>query len=914
MSALDVNHFWQFALLAVPLAAVVAATCRFLPCRPATRHLLWLTLLVLLLVAPLLPRSPAPDLTSLLAVAGPTDAPTSEPQAPSLAEPSGSELMDRVPALRRTTAASGIQEPAAAGAPLPTPAVKAQQPQAVTDEATGRPTPSASRQEERQKEATPAAVKLPVRHGTDLATPRGQPSAPGLVQNPVGHRPRRSKASEPASVDPALAPSAPAPERTAALAPPEKKAKLTEPSSWARWALSLGSIRDEVLRLPPLPTAVWGAGSALFLLLITARLLRFRCHLRAAIPAPREAEATVLRVAAEMGLRSVPTVLMVNARISPMVSCGRTLRLLLPSGLWSQLDEVARQAVVSHELAHLKRRDHWVCWLALIVGCLYWWHPIVWFIQRRLRDEADLCCDVWVTTLMPTARRAYATALLETRRFTAPNRSPNPSAALCLSTIHARCFARRLTMVMSQQIKPHLTLGGLLLAGTLIAGTWLATPTFAGDAKPLAKAQQTEPQEPATLRAAELAEVLAAVSVSEEDEAAATTCASGAAGSTWAADDTGEAECEDAQLASFLVVGVGADPSCDLSLEERLTALERKLELLTRKLAGQAGLPGAPATPLPPRGTGITIVGEAPHAVHAVPAIKTLGGAGLAQYTAGGVVQKVYVLPEGKLGALTELMSRSDVPIVVSPAEDSITVHGTTAQHLVFEAFVDMINGDDEVVAHELPPGKLEALTELMLRADVPILVSPIDGAIKVHGTTLEQAVFRAFVEMIDGDTPPATLGYTYLRRPTVSPDERWTLPRIEQYEIMAAEQVGELEALRGTLETVLAQVALRVHEAGLLEQQAEELELKADQAEELAEALEMKAEELEGDARISLIQRFNELLLKARQLENEARVTQARAEAQESLADRLETEADNIEERIDELTEVIEEALWRDD
>ena len=40
----------------------------------------------------------------------------------------------------------------------------------------------------------------------------------------------------------------------------------------------------------------------------------------------------------------------------------------MPRGLWEQLDEVGRRAVVLHELAHLKRCDHVVCWLAGIVG------------------------------------------------------------------------------------------------------------------------------------------------------------------------------------------------------------------------------------------------------------------------------------------------------------------------------------------------------------------------------------------------------------------------------------------------------------------------------------------------------------------------------------------------------------------
>ena len=65
------------------------------------------------------------------------------------------------------------------------------------------------------------------------------------------------------------------------------------------------------------------------------------------------------------------------------------------------------------ELAHLRRRDHWIGWLQLVAGCLWWWHPLYRYVSRQVRANAELACDAWVVTLMPSARRAYADALLE---------------------------------------------------------------------------------------------------------------------------------------------------------------------------------------------------------------------------------------------------------------------------------------------------------------------------------------------------------------------------------------------------------------------------------------------------------------------------------------------------------------------
>jgi hypothetical protein len=182
MSALSIDQFWQSALLAIPLAAIVAATCRCLPCRPATRHTLWLTLLVLLVVAPLLPRSPAPDLTTLIAVAETTGASVSEPQTALRREPSGSNPKDHLPALRPPEETDGIHDTAAASVPWNTPVVKAQGPavnptHALPNDPAIRLTPGASRQERPKRESTRTDVESPVQGRTFLSVHRHQQSA-----------------------------------------------------------------------------------------------------------------------------------------------------------------------------------------------------------------------------------------------------------------------------------------------------------------------------------------------------------------------------------------------------------------------------------------------------------------------------------------------------------------------------------------------------------------------------------------------------------------------------------------------------------------------------------------------------------------------------------------------------------------
>jgi hypothetical protein len=58
-AVLPTELLWRYALAVIPLALVVAVLTRLLPCRPATRHTLWLVVLIWLVAAPLLPRVPS---------------------------------------------------------------------------------------------------------------------------------------------------------------------------------------------------------------------------------------------------------------------------------------------------------------------------------------------------------------------------------------------------------------------------------------------------------------------------------------------------------------------------------------------------------------------------------------------------------------------------------------------------------------------------------------------------------------------------------------------------------------------------------------------------------------------------------------------------------------------------------------
>jgi HEAT repeat protein len=132
------------------------------------------------------------------------------------------------------------------------------------------------------------------------------------------------------------------------------------------------------------------------------------------------------RVTERLGLRTAVRVVRSDAAAMP-VTCG-VLRpaIVLPeeSEDWT---EERREAVLLHELAHVRRGDlatHLIAWVAC---SLYWFHPLAWIAARRLRHESERACDDLVLGA-GTRASEYASHLLDIVR--SAGRGSAPAAAV----------------------------------------------------------------------------------------------------------------------------------------------------------------------------------------------------------------------------------------------------------------------------------------------------------------------------------------------------------------------------------------------------------------------------------------------------------------------------------------------------
>jgi beta-lactamase regulating signal transducer with metallopeptidase domain len=259
---------------------------------------------------------------------------------------------------------------------------------------------------------------------------------------------------------------------------------------------------------------VWLTGSAGWFVLAGWRVRRFCGELRCAVRAPEALQQRVGELAEQLGLVEAPEVWLVCARVPPLLWwLGGPAWLVLPTRLVEELNPAALDTLLLHELAHYRRRDHWVRVLELVVLGLYWWHPLAWYARRELREAEEQCCDSWVVTALPGSARTYAAALLDTLDFLAGA----DAAPLLVSGIGpVTDLKRRLTMIV-RGVPPRalsrtaalvvLALGGLLLPWLPVWGQDRPKPAAPGNAAPEARPVAVDPFQPKAAPAPELAQL-----------------------------------------------------------------------------------------------------------------------------------------------------------------------------------------------------------------------------------------------------------------------------------------------------------------------------------------------------------------------------------------------------------------------
>ena len=225
-------------------------------------------------------------------------------------------------------------------------------------------------------------------------------------------------------------------------------------------APDLAGSQAEVVEAAPTPIyhglsvpLIWLVGTGLFSALALSSLaLMFRRVARSARPADADTMLQMERIAAEIGLRRLPKVLVSPVVKSPAV-CGLWRGLLmLNESFEHDLSRHERDMVLRHELMHLRRKD--LTWNALfcLLLAIHWFNPLLWLAFFRACADREAACDADVLGgSSPRCRRAYGHTLLKLETGT-------PSTLLNLGFIgiqaNAVALRRRLRLIISEPTVP----------------------------------------------------------------------------------------------------------------------------------------------------------------------------------------------------------------------------------------------------------------------------------------------------------------------------------------------------------------------------------------------------------------------------------------------------------------------------
>ncbi len=170
------------------------------------------------------------------------------------------------------------------------------------------------------------------------------------------------------------------------------------------------AIRVEAAR--PWALSVWFAGVlALSLRFLGGLRTANRLTRRGARPAAREWQQVLSQLAARLSITR-PVRLLESAVVKIPTAIGAFRpAILLPASIFTGLPPRGLEALIAHELAHIRRQDYLVNLLQAVAETLLFYHPAVWWVSARIRTEREQCCDDLAISATGDAR-SYARALV----------------------------------------------------------------------------------------------------------------------------------------------------------------------------------------------------------------------------------------------------------------------------------------------------------------------------------------------------------------------------------------------------------------------------------------------------------------------------------------------------------------------
>jgi len=234
--------------------------------------------------------------------------------------------------------------------------------------------------------------------------------------------------------------------------------------------------------LPALLVAAWLCGFAVVLLIWCVRWRRISVALRSAEPLQEGREADALRKLQRIAGTAPPIDLVLSrTSLEPGIFGIARPVLIWPEGISKHLEDAHLEAILAHEVWHVRHRDNLAAAIHMLVEALFWFHPLVWWLGGRLVEERERACDEEVVAL-GGERHVYAESILKVCEFCVG------SPLACVSGVTGSELKKRMVNIMTEQIARKLNFGkkvllsaaaALAIALPIVFGLVNATPTRA---------------------------------------------------------------------------------------------------------------------------------------------------------------------------------------------------------------------------------------------------------------------------------------------------------------------------------------------------------------------------------------------------------------------------------------------------
>jgi len=237
--------------------------------------------------------------------------------------------------------------------------------------------------------------------------------------------------------------------------------------------------------LPLFLWIAWACGCVAVLLFWWVRWRRMTVATRSALSpeSGRELE-TLRRLQQGTGLAGKIKLMISGSILEPGIFGFFRPVLLLPAGIGDRLTDAQLEAIVRHELCHVRRRDNLAAALHMLIEALFWFHPLIWWIGARLVDERERACDEDVLRL-GSEPQAYAEGILKVCEFYLE------SPLVCVAGVTGSNLKKRIEAIMIHRIAGKLSPGKKLLL-VVAAFSVVAIPIAAGMLHPAVSHAQTQ--------------------------------------------------------------------------------------------------------------------------------------------------------------------------------------------------------------------------------------------------------------------------------------------------------------------------------------------------------------------------------------------------------------------------------------